>query len=162
MNSSHWVVGVEREISPGVYTTLSAEISGWALWKFETAAGVSLVAGKAAQGGRRPEPAGIAQALYGDAPRMHVQIRELVLAFVSGTHLHHLKAEMRLEGDRFMQRLPVPLDPLPFDGKRLEVLLSTTPSSRSVSKIHQDRGFIDLTGLAAIVEAARKIQNSSQ
>ena len=162
MNNTHWEVGVERETSPGSYITLSADISGWALWRFETAGGVFLIAGKAAEGCRRPEPLGVAQALYGGVPRMHVQIRERALAFISGTQLHHLKAEIRVEGDRFMQRLPVPLDPLPFDGKRLEVLLSTTPGPRSVSKIYRDHGFIDLTGLSAIVEAAREIQKISQ
>ena len=158
MTHGLWEIGVERETSPGSYVTLSAEIAGWALWRFETATGVYLVAGKGAEGGCRPEPLGVAQALYGGAPRMHVQIREQALAFISGTHIHHLKAEMRLEGERFMQRLPVPLDPLPLDGKRLEVLLSTTPGARSVTKLKQDHGFIDLTGVSAIVEAARKIQ----
>jgi hypothetical protein len=148
-----WELGVERESSPGVYACLAAEIDGWGLWRFETANGVYFTAGKAAVGKRRPEPLGYAQALFAPAPFMHVVIRDELLAFVNGSHSHRVKAEMRVEGERFMQPVPARLDPMPLDGKRMEFVLTTMPTPRSFSKIVIDRGVIDLTGIAAIVAA---------
>ena len=62
---------------------------------------------------------------------------------------------MRLEGGRFFNPIPVPFDPLPYDGKRLEVALSSMPGPQSFSKLTNDHGVIDLSGLAAIVDLGR-------
>ena len=148
-----WALGVERESSPGVYASLLTEVDGWGLWRFETANGVFHTAGKSAVGRRRPEPLGFAQALFAPAPFMHVVLRDDALAFVNGSYSHRVKSEMRVEGDRFMKPVPDRFNPMPFDGERLEFVLTTMPTPRSYSKVVIDRGIIDMTGLTAIVAA---------
>ena len=149
-----WTVGVEREVTPGNYASLAAEIEGWTLWRFETRNGVYPIAAKPADGGRRHEPAGYAQALRGGSPSIRVSLHGgRTIAFIDGTHGEQIKAEFRVVGDRFMERVPMPLDPLPYDGKRLEVLVTSMPGPRSFTKVVEDHGIIDMTGLSAVIAA---------
>ncbi len=148
-----WGLGVERESSPGVYASLVAEIDGWELWQFETANGIYYTAGKAAVGLRMPEPLGYAQSLFTPGLFMHVVVRDELLAFVHGRHAHTVKAEMRIEGARFMHPVPTRFDPLPFDGKRIEFVLRTMPGPQSFTEAVAEQAIIDMTGLNAIVTA---------
>jgi len=148
-----WGLDVECESSPGVYACLVAEADGWGLWRFETANGVYYIAGKAAVGLRMPEPLGYAQALFTPGLFMHMVVRDELLAFVQGRHAYTVKAEMRIEGARFMQPVPARFDPLPFDGKRIEFVLRTMPGPQSFTKAINEQAIIEMTGLTAIVAA---------
>jgi len=161
METFVWKAGVEHEIEPGKYVMLVDIISDWTVWRFETANGVYPTAGKPAVGGVNLTPLGVAQALYGGKPSMQVHFfQDQVIGNIRGTHLHTDKAEMRIEGERFVQPIPSRFDPLPYDGKRLEVFISSMPTERSFTKIVKDQGVIDLTGIGKVVEVLRQLEEA--
>jgi hypothetical protein len=148
-----WGVGVEREVCPGCYAKLAAEIDGWTLWRFETTNGVYWNAGKPATGKAAIRPLGVEQALWGGVPRIHLHFLQGVRASIHGTHIHGVKVEIRPVGDRFTKPVTGMFDPRPLDGKPLEVFVESMPGPKSWMKLIKDRGVIDMTGLSAIVAA---------
>ena len=148
-----WIVGEERELEPGSYACLAAELEGWALWRFETASGPVFTATKAAEGKEPMIPLGRAQALWGGRPAILLHMTSGLHASFRGTHLMETRAEYRVAGDRFMRPVEPRFDPVPFDGKRIEVVVTSMPGPRSFTKVARDSGIIDLAGLGAIIDA---------
>ena len=148
-----WVVGEEREMEPGSYARFAAELEGWALWRFETASGPVFTGTKPAEGKEALAPLGRAQAVWGGCPAILLHLTSGLHASFRGTHLMETRAEYRVAGDRFLQPVQPRFDPMPFDGKRIEVMVTSMPGPRSYTKVARDHGIIDLVGLGAIVEA---------
>ena len=155
ISRDEWTIGIEREFPAGQYVTPVAVVQGWWLWRFETINGVYYRSGKDAQG-RPLVPLGVAQALYGSSPRLNITIGEKVIGYLHGRHIHTAKAQYRIKGDRFFKPEPRIFEPLPLDGKIIEVAVESMPTSRSFKSIATDRGEIDLAGLAAVVELGRR------
>lgn len=156
MATSDWFIGVEQETSPGIYASLIAIAANWTLWRFESSSGNYYVAASSAEGCPPPRPLGVGHVLFSGAVMINANINEHdVCGFLCGAQVHLLRAELRIAGERFFRPLGVPFDPLAFDNQRVDFHLKTMRGANQFSTLQDERGIIDLTGLAAMAFLAR-------
>jgi hypothetical protein len=148
MTRMDWSIDEEREVSPGNYAKLLTERCGWLIWSFETATGVYYSANKPAEALEHPAPLGVHQAFFGQTPYASIVLNGPRRYVVFHGRHHYATVQWREVGARFLNRVETGtvVDPDVVDGKRVEVLISSMPGERAVSKIVQDHGFIDMTG----------------
>lgn len=149
-----WEIGKEQEVSSGYYATLLEERNGWRLWNFETRAGVRLVAGKGCENTRPLIPLGVAESLWGVAPFLTIHFQNPMLYRFHGSEPYN-RTEYRAAGERYPTVAEIRKNIVHLDGKLIEISVISRPSEDSFTGMVEDRGIIDLTGIADIVASGR-------
>ncbi len=155
----NWKVGDEREVKPGNYVTLESLADGWAIWSFESEAGRYWALNKGSVGGDHPIPLGVQQAFFSPSPYMSVIIGPSPRAVVHGRHLYST-AKYRVVGERFLKDVANGIDPRPYDGSQIEIVVSSMPGPQSYSKMVQQQAIIEMTGVVAALELALTLRKS--
>lgn len=154
-----WPVGMEREVDEGVYMKVLRVANGWRLWRIETKDSAECRAVKSARGRPDPIPVGVGAGFWRGTPSVLLYEnydRKIAFAW-SGEHYGKVEVKTRLLGARFWdeQRGAWSPDLLPFDGKLLEVNVTSWEYPEILVGLADETAVMDLTGLAAMVDAVK-------
>ena len=158
MRISSWQLGVEQEVTPSNYATLLTVVAGWPIWQFETRNGKYFSSAKGVEGTGLAVPLELGQALFAGVPSIHVNLGSSVKAIAHGSHFENISTDLRVVGDRFGVRISGWFDPIVYEGQKLQLTIRSMPGPRSFSRIKLDEGVVDMTGIEAVISAARKIE----
>lgn len=157
--SRGWEIGQEREVDEGYYFTLLSSENGWRVWQIETREGTRCTAVKSVRGKPHPEPLGVADSFWKGTPYLvvtkghefpgmgRVWRFQLRGHFGSGE-----KAQLRPVGARFWSDWTNSQELAEYDGKQIEVAISTYEYPHSLVGGVHEKGILDLTGLSDVVQ----------
>lgn len=153
--SEIWIVGKEREVGAGFYFRLVSQINGWRIWRIETEAGVDCRAIKSAIGRPHPVPLGVYAVFYRGSPFLTIFENSNRPNFSWSTvHSGKVKTQYRQQGEKFWTDSPPDGGNLiSFDGKKLELSITSYEYPAIYAGFAKETGIIDLAGLTAAIEA---------
>jgi hypothetical protein len=149
-----WSIGMEREVAEGVYMKLVAVSDGWRIWRIETRNDVDCRAIKSAIGRPHPIPAGAgAVFMLGTPFLMIMKGHKSPYSFSwETTHWGDVEGQYRLAGEKFWSPLKERSDDLSqFDGKTLEISLTSYEYPAVNVGFAKETGKIDLMGMGAAI-----------
>ncbi len=156
---TNWPIGVEREVDEGVYMKVIEVSQGWRIWRIETRNDVDCRAIKSAIGRSHPIPLG-AGAVFGmGTPFLQIyKGYKTPHTFAWETrHWGKVKIQYRRPGEKFWtQAEPLVDDLTQFDGQKLEISLTSWEYPDILVGFAKETGVIDLSGMAAAIEAIDK------
>ncbi|HEX4736510.1 MAG TPA: hypothetical protein VH331_03005 [Allosphingosinicella sp.] len=147
-----WTVGKEAEVHPGVQAKLLAEQNGWRLWRIENQRGVVCDAVKPTTGQGALVPTS-EYTMVGSTP--YLRYRAGVGYWLIGQWLGSDAVEWRLSGARFWTKMDDSTNFEQFDGKTIEIHVSSWRYPNIMEGHADEQGTVDLTGIKAIAQAAR-------
>jgi hypothetical protein len=153
---TQWSVGMEREVAEGVYMKLMSVSEGWRIWGIETKSEVDCRAIKSAVGRVHPIPAGAGAVFFRGTPFLMVYKGYQTPHTYSWntTHWGDVDVQYRLPGEKFWSPMNKYEDDLSqFNGKKLEISLTSWEYPDINVGYAKETGVIDLAGMNAAVAA---------
>lgn len=148
---SQWTLGIEREHSPGSYSTHWGSIEGWQLWSIELDDGRVCDAIKTASGVQQPVP--VYKGIYEESQTFlslkQIEDLPLLLSLISTDGDPSLAKEYRISGERFFRDYDVKsTNWTDFDGQTLEVHLAGRGRGNAGSEWFDETIAFDMTGVS--------------
>lgn len=153
-----WPIGLEREVDEGFYMKVVAVENGWRIWRIETKSEVECRAIKSVRGQPHPIPVGVGGAFFRGTPNLMIYkgSRSNLTYAWSGEHLNERTIQIRRPGDKFWKQIKnYDSQELYRDGALLEVNVQSWEYPEIYVGLSDEKGIIDLTGLAAAQERVR-------
>jgi hypothetical protein len=160
-----WSIGMEREVAEGIYMKLIGISEGWRIWRIETRNDVDCRAVKSAIGRPHPIPAGAgAVFMLGTPFLMIMKGYQSPHSFSwNTTHWGDVEGQYRLVEEKFWSPLKERSDDLSqFDGKTLEISLTSYEYPAVNVGFAKETGRIDLKGMGAAIAAIDKCNLEGQ
>jgi hypothetical protein len=151
-----WSIGMEREVTEGVYMKLVSVSDGWRIWRIETRNDVDCRAIKSAIGRPHPIPAGAgAVFMLGTPFLMIMKGYQSPHSFSwNTTYWGDVEGQYRLVEEKFWSPLKERSDDLSqFDGKTLEISLTSYEYPAVNVGFAKETGRIDLKGMGTAIAA---------
>jgi hypothetical protein len=162
---SRWSIGMEREVTEGVYMKLVSVSDGWRIWRIETQDEVDCRAIKSAIGRPHPIPAGAARVFMLGTPFLEIGngFRYPHSFSWRTTNLGDVEGQLRIPGEKFWSPIEKYLyDLTPFDGKTLEISLTSWEYPSVHVGYSKETALIDLKGMGAAIDAVDQCNAEGQ